>query len=80
MDAFGVKVTSMIIFIVSRPIGTVHVLVKQTKLIVSQAFFLGKPMRDAAFYFILQATPQLISDKKTHKHPIQNHRNERSNY
>ena len=32
---------------------------KQTKLIVSQAFFLGKPMRDAAFYFILQATPPI---------------------
>ena len=24
---------------------------KQIKLIVSQAFFLGKPMRDAAFFF-----------------------------
>ena len=31
----------------------------QIKLIVSQAFFLGKPMRDATFYFILQATPTI---------------------
>ena len=31
----------------------------QIKWIVSQAFFLGKPMRDAAFYFILQATPTI---------------------
>ena len=29
---------------------------KQIKLIVSQAFFLGKPMRDAAFFFFLQTT------------------------
>ena len=29
---------------------------KQIKLIVSQAFFLGKPMRDAAFFFLLQTT------------------------
>ena len=29
---------------------------KQIKLIVSQAFFLGKPMRDAAFFFFVQTT------------------------
>ena len=45
------------------------------KLIVSQAFFLGKPMWDAAIYFILQATPT-ISDQN-YKHAIQNLRNER---
>ena len=28
---------------------------KQIKLIVSQAFFLGKPMRDAAFFFFVVA-------------------------
>ena len=28
-------------------------------IIVSQAFFLGKTMRDVAFYFILQATPPI---------------------
>ena len=33
-----------------------------------------KPMRDAAFYFILQATPTIAT--KNHKHPIQNHMNE----
>ena len=32
---------------------------KQTNLIVSQAFFLGKPMLDEAFCFILQATPPI---------------------
>ena len=38
-----------------KPIGKAMTI----KLIVSQAFFLGKPMRDAAFYFILQATPTI---------------------
>ena len=37
------------------------------KLIVSQAFFLGKPMRDAAFYF---HKPHLqLASNKHHKHP-----------
>ena len=33
------------------------------KLIVSQAFFLGKPMLDAAFF--CKPQPQLVSDQKT---------------
>ena len=38
---------------------------KQIKLIVSQAFFLGKPMRDAAFFFFFcKPQPQLVSDQK----------------
>ena len=37
---------------------------KQIKLIVSQAFFLGKPMRDAAFFFVCKPQPQLVSDQK----------------
>ena len=35
------------------------------KLIVSQAFFLGKPMWDAAFFFCCcKPQPQLVSDQK----------------
>ena len=38
---------------------------KQIKLSVSQAFFLGKPMRDAAFFsFFCKPQPQLVSDQK----------------
>ena len=43
---------------------------KQIKLIVSQAFFLGKPMRDAAFFFFFcKPQAQLVCDQN-HKHPI----------
>ena len=35
--------------------STPSVKAKKIKLIVSQAFFLGKPMRDAAFFFFFFA-------------------------
>ena len=42
---------------------------KQIKLIVSQAFFLGKPMRDAAFFVVANHNHN-ESATKNHKHPI----------
>ena len=48
------------------------------KWIVSQAFFLGNPCGKRFFFYKPQ--PQLVSDKKTTKYPIQNYRNERSSY
>ena len=37
---------------------------KQIKLIVSQAFFLGKPMGMRLFFFVCKPQPQLFSDQK----------------
>ena len=50
-----ISATSQVIFSKLHNI-TLNAKAKQIKLIVSQAFFLGKPMRDAAFFFLLKTT------------------------
>ena len=47
-----ISATSQVIFSKLHNI-TLNAKAKQIKLIVSQAFFLGKPMRDAAFFVVV---------------------------
>ena len=57
---------------------TTHLMVqgRENKIDCISGIFLRKSMRESSFFCKLH--PQLVSDKKKqHKHPIQNHMNER---